>query len=185
MIDLRLALGHVPHAHPTPHRPTRTPPPNRSSGQQPGAPAKRRVDVDRGPRRAPLPTDPGWEWVHIQANCGVWLTARGRGHGDTRPPTHRTRHGNTCPGPHKEYTVGYTGTRYPRNATWRLDYNGVIAFALQVRIGLHARHISLVESNRVHVVSVFHSPTHTRVVCAAQSDGYPSLVPLVCTRGAL
>ena len=56
------------------------------------------VDVDRGPRRRPLLASSGHGRVQIQANCGVWLTARRRGHRDTQPQTHKRCRGGTYPG---------------------------------------------------------------------------------------
>ena len=43
--------------------------------------------MDRGPRRRPLPASSGHGRVQTQANCGVWLTARHRGHRDTHATT--------------------------------------------------------------------------------------------------
>ena len=75
-----------------------TPPPHISPGTSRAHPLQRGVDVDRGPRRKPLPAGTGHGRVREQANCGVWLTARCHEHRDAQPPTQRTRRGTTCPG---------------------------------------------------------------------------------------
>ena len=69
------------------------------------------MGVDRGPCQGPFPQldDPGLGEGRTQANCGVWLTATGRGHRDTQPPTNRTRRGDTCPGPVRENSSDNVG----------------------------------------------------------------------------
>ena len=69
------------------------------------------MGVDRGQCQDPSPQhgDPDPGEGRTQANCGVWLTATGRGHRDTQPPTHRTRRGDTCPGPLRENSSDNAG----------------------------------------------------------------------------
>ena len=69
------------------------------------------MGVDRGTCQDPSPQhgDPDPGEGQTQAKCGVWLTATGRGHRDTQPPTHRTRRVTTCPGPLRENSSGSTG----------------------------------------------------------------------------
>ena len=108
------------------------------SRQRPGAPVKRHVDLDRGPRRGPLPTNPGSGRAHMQANFRVWLTARGGGHRDTRPPTHRTRRGNACPRTHRERTTRNTGTLEVQ----RGDQITIEALLLRHRCGCSYVHVT-------------------------------------------
>ena len=60
-------------------------------------------------RTSPQHGDPDPGEGRTQANCGVWLTATGRGHRDTQPPTHKTRRGDTCPGPLRENSSDNAG----------------------------------------------------------------------------
>ena len=77
------------------------------------------ASTQQGGGGAPPPLDPSLVCVlsvyvlvclRYLLNFGLWLTALGRGHRDTRPPTHKTRWGSACPGPNNEHTTRYTVT---------------------------------------------------------------------------
>ena len=79
------------------------------------------MGVDLGPCQDPSPQhgDPDPREGRTQANCGVWLTATGRGHKDTQPPTHRTRRGDTCPAPERKLIRQHwdAASQYPDKST--------------------------------------------------------------------
>ena len=99
------------------------PPPKTPPGNGRACPSARKdMGVDRGPCQDPSPQhgDPDPGEGRIQANCGVWLTATGRGHRDTQAPTHRTRRGDTCPGAPEKKLIRQrwdTASQYPDKST--------------------------------------------------------------------
>ena len=79
---------------------------------------------------------PGQEWVLVQANCRLWLTAHGREQMDTQLPAHRIRQRDANPGAnltlHGQHTVPHD-VHYKNlctQATWALTHDDSALFVL-------------------------------------------------------